>query len=81
MRDGGILFNSLLSFKGSEVFQQGHIPGAVLFTVSECSDSTSSLPFTAPSKEVFQEYVRHLGIRLVLDTSTIYFVDHIFNVQ
>jgi len=59
-------FPSLTNDKSSRsgIESEGHIRGAVLFTVSDCcAKAASSLTFTAPSEEEFQEYIGNLGVR------------------
>jgi thiosulfate/3-mercaptopyruvate sulfurtransferase len=48
--------------KGAEEFVAQHIPGARFFDIDAASDSTSPYPHMLPSADLFQSYVRKLGI-------------------
>lgn len=47
---------------GSELYKQGHIPGAVYFDIDEIADQDSDLPHMLPSPILFSSRARKLGL-------------------
>ena len=54
------------SVQAKQDFLDEHIPGAMFFDIDECCDKTKEYPHMIPDEKLFVEYVRHLGMTLLL---------------
>ncbi|MBM3568675.1 MAG: 3-mercaptopyruvate sulfurtransferase [Alphaproteobacteria bacterium] len=51
-----------LQHTGRQLYDQGHLPGAVHFDIDDIADDTNPLPHMLPSPEKFSSRVRKLGL-------------------